>query len=95
MDKPFKDIVTQLGEYRTGRIDVVSKEFDDRIEFYLTDGLGNFSVIKIKVKDGAQVDPFTSQSAWVEIERYKPDQEEYKHPKESLELFLFDVRSIE
>ncbi len=95
MSGPFDDILTQLGEYRTGHLDISSKEFDDRVELHITDGLGNYSVVKVKIKDGAQLDPYTSQSTWVEIERYKPDQEEYNHPRQSLELFLFDVRAID
>lgn len=95
MDKPFDSIYTQLGEYREGYLGITGAEFEDRIELHITDGLGNFSIVKIKIKDGALADPFTSQSAWVEIERYKPDQEDYDRPEQSLELFLFDVRSIE
>ena len=95
MDKSFDNIGTSLGQYRTGGLDIVSAEFDDRVELYITDGLGNYSVVKIKIKEGAQADPFCAKSAWVAVERYEPDQEEYKHPKQSNELFLFDVRSIE
>jgi hypothetical protein len=99
-EKPFDGIGTDIGPYREGYLGVASAEFDDRIEFYITDGLGNYSVVKIKLKDGAQADPFCAKSAWVEVERYKPDQfedpeKDYAHPEQSVELFLFDVRSIE
>lgn len=91
MDQPFDNIGTTLGEYRTGHLDIASAEFDDRVEFYITDGLGNYSVVKIKIK---------KDEARLEIERYTPDlmedeEFEQKKNKSSLEFVLFEIRSID
>lgn len=91
MDKPFDRIGTTLGVYREGHLDIASAEFNDRVELYITDGLGNYSVVKVKMNKG---------EARVEVERYKPDLEENeeferKENKNSVEFILFEIRSID
>ncbi|HEC65114.1 MAG TPA: hypothetical protein ENI23_07470 [bacterium] len=91
MEKPFDNIGTTLGEYREGHLDIASAEFDDRVELYITDGLGNYSVVRVKIKKG---------EAHLEIERYKPDlmedkEFEQKKNKSSVEFILFEIRSID
>ena len=62
------------------------ERFDDKIEFHLTEGLGNYSVIRIFLTD--------KDEARVEIERFAPDQE-YDIVDHTVGLFLFGVRTLD
>lgn len=91
MDKSCDCISTTLGEYRKGHLDITSIESDDRVELHITDGLGNYSVVKVKMKKG---------EARLEVVRYAPDlmedkEFEQRKNKNSVEFTLFQIRSID
>lgn len=69
------------------RMILIADEYEDAIEFRLTEGLGNFSVVRIFIDD--------NDEARVVVERFTPDQENYDVPEESLELLLFGIRTLD
>lgn len=68
-------------------LDVTISQYKDRVEIHLTEGLGNYSAIRIFIND--------DDEARVEVQRFDPDQEEYDVPEESIGLLLFGVRTVD
>ena len=69
------------------RLLLIADEYEDSLDFHLTEGLGNFSTVRIFIND--------DDEAMVKVQKFAPDQEDYDTPNQSMEFFLFRVRTLD